>query len=497
MVETRLSYLEKNQSKSLLKTKLSYLGIRFKKICKTRYIFVTSLILLISMICFGLIFTIGINTIVSKYNITYIYFLEVVVYSVVNITLVIYLIWKLFYDDNNDGVNKLELRIGLTKQFMYFYRLLLILLLTMLFLLTEYFLNAIFYWASFDKNQLFSFRLFISPFTWLAFISFFTIFISLLITIIFKSRFIIIFSVILSMFILILSPLSGNFISNKAVANNNPIALQKDQPLSWWEEYSLTDGDYLSLGLKFTNLYELYKILEIDNNYNFLEFIKNNYDENLSNEENLINITNESDKFYYDFNEKLNKIYQAHPNDVWYEEISKELIKTNDNILIKFGEILSNFKLSTDNSKFLLFEENALKNLFYDYIFNSFLACEQGIELDFVSQYQIKLIDQFNQKMKKNAYLNPLYGLNLMFFGDNSDYVTDNLINRTKPLFKQALNITYNIDVEYKSNGEKFIVVINSSTAKKTISPSYYVLVNVLIFAGFSSLMYFGYQIKK
>lgn len=482
----------------MTKAKLNYVDIRFKKFLKTKYILVTFLLLFSFILMYGLIFTIGMKKFVNENNIGFIYFFEIFIYSTINVILIIYFIWKLYYDDNNDGVNKLEMRIGLTKPFMYFYRLLLILFYTLILLACQYLLNSIFYAFASGINKFFAFRIFISTFGWLAFISFFTIFISLLLSIIFNSRFIIVISAITTIIILFVSSISGNFISTKVVPSEINVSLNSKKNDSYvsWKEIVFTDENYIELGLNFTNYYDFYVTIKDDQKYKFLNFIKEIYNPNLTNEENLANIIKATNEKYETLNKLLIQISQENPNNKANSNIAQALIQTKDPILVRYGQILKQSNKFSKNSFSFLHDENDefLKNNFYKYMFNSFLYCEEGQELDFISDYQVKLLNNFNAKMKKNVYFNPLYNLNLMFFGTGYNFYTDNLNNRTTPLFKQALNITFDIKLEYINNGK---IIINSAIPKKTISTSYLVSINIAVFLTISCLLYFGYRIKK
>ncbi|ATZ16483.1 hypothetical protein JN01_0699 [Entomoplasma freundtii] len=498
--------------------KMVYLGLRFKRLVETKYFITMVALLCIFLFTFGLVFGIGLNKVVNHTNITLIYILEIMMLSIVNITLAIYCIWKLFYDDNNDGVTKLEARIGLQKSFMYFYRLAILTILISFFLIIEYTLLAIFYAATHNKQPIFSYRLFLSPFSWLAFISFFTTFIALFITTIFKSRFTIIFSTIISIALLFVSSISGNFISNKVKLNNQNDIVLNQQKKSFEQssifssliELNMDDSSYLSVGFKFNNYFNFYQNLKIDNEsidgYKLLSFCREVYDNNLSDSDNLelfINGITENILFQ-NLNSKLIKINNLYVETKDNKLLIKLLQDAGDFILIKYSEILSNTFIYNGSSKFALNDNiTQVQKDFFNYTFQVFLSCEKGLEVNILESSEIDLLDKFNSKMQKNVRLNPLYQLNLMLFGAGYDFELDNIINHSRPLFNQALNITYNLKFEEVNHPQdpsdipRKWLVLTQVKHKPTINIGLLTTINVLIFILLSSLMYFGYKIRK
>lgn len=488
----------------MLNTKLTYFYIRFKGLIKTKYFLVISILFLLFTLVFGSIFSFGINSFVTRFNITEIYIAETMIYSLFNIILVIYCIWNFFYEDNNDDINKMEMRIGLTKQFMYFYRLLLVFSFATIILLFEYSFNAIFYAVAFNENSLFAYRLFISSFGWLAFISFFTIFIVLFLTIIFKRKFIVVFSIIIVIILLFLSSISGNFISNKVVAsNNNPISYQEKQKNMGWEgsftPYSWDEEKDLKLGIQSTNYYEFYQTLKQEADYNFLSFLNVNYNETVTEEVNFKTFFEKvvDENKYKDINQILLDIQKQYPHEYASENIIQKLIESKNNLLIKYAEILKGNQLLKNLAK-IISNENRLQNEFYQYMFDSFLTIEKGKEVDFAFNKDIKLMNQFKDKMWKNSHFNPIYHLNLMLFGNSDNFYYDNAMNIHHALFPQALNIRFDLEYEIiDSNSNKPKIKIKHSSPTQAVNSSYIVLINILIFIALSCLLYFCYKIKK
>ncbi|PPE06123.1 hypothetical protein [Williamsoniiplasma lucivorax] len=496
------------------KTKIIYFGLRFFDLIKTPYFIGIVFFNLVFGIIFGLISSFGLNAYIDHTNIYFFYVAETLVYSLINILWTIFCFSKLYQYDNVEGVNKMEMRIGLKKHFMYFYRLLIIVLLISISLFTQYMVNTIFYVSTVQIHETHSYRLFISFFGWIAFIAFLTLLISIFLLFIFKAKMTNVFATVVMVLLLIFSALSGNFISNKVkpepLSRNMIFSSSKSEVIGGGVTSSsddFSDGDYMGIGNYLNESFEFYQLMENDNKYNFLKMMNEGYLPNETEEINRNNFLELANKKFIEINDVFKSLESKYPNDSWGTETAQDLIQSDDIILSKFGDYLSKAKLRSYANKRVNINETAprLQSKLYTLLYDAFLLKEKGKIISDADLFKLELFQKFNNKMKNNNFFNPLFGLNLMFYGGNKNYYYDNWDGLNKPLFPQVLNIKFEIAYDQiplqgnpndPTNLHDKKIQLKSINHNKVVDSSYLIPINITVFLILLTALYFGYRIR-
>lgn len=506
-IHNRDSFAKKKDNWESGKLKFSYSFLRFKDLLSQKTVIIGFGLLLISLLVVGGIYSSPIINSLDRITITDTYSFVVIFFSLLNLTLIIFATWKLFYADNREGYTKLELRSGLSKSFMYFYRLSLIFILLVIIIFLELLTNGIFYTVAKTKNENFAYRLFISPLLWLTFISLLGLLITLIFVVIIKTKISLVFSTILGILFLVGAPLSMHWneikvspslLTTKSVfPEKNPGTLAL-QPSGLIKDY-LTAEKYINLGENFSAYQDFFSVIKGYKDYNFLD--SDAIDK-------LINNPTFGEKFY--FYRKLKEINNDEKIMENPKHILSSLKKSGDLVLIAYADLLEKQNLLSVIVKFNAEEEDGeLFNSFLDAVnkaksfFQDYFSFEYGDK----NVYYLNSLTSFNKKLSSSKKFNPFYQLNILFFGPHRNYQSDNLLNLNRPLFTQALNIRYDISFErIKANTlstdsstdpSQDRYLINSVKVSQNVNP-YLILASygiALVF--FSSVIYFAYKPKK